>query len=69
MNNLRKYRLRFYGRKNNSLGIPTPMVEIVEAENYEKARLKLYDKYEHITIKVVTLISERGYESEIYKTR
>lgn len=43
-----KYRIKFTGRTLGAIGIMYPITAEVEAENTEKAILKLYDKYEHI---------------------
>lgn len=54
---MNRYRLAFYGRRVNALGISEFHVIDVEAEDEEKARLKAYDTHEHIHggIKVIPL--------------
>ena len=43
------YTVKFTGRTNGAIGIFYPITETVQAENEEAAKLKLYEKYEHIT--------------------
>lgn len=43
-----RYRAKFVGRKLGTIGITYLIEDIVEADNEEAARLKLYDTYEHI---------------------
>jgi len=48
------FKLSFIGRLKGAIGITYKIHETVKAENLEAAKLKLYDKYEHITqIKVL----------------
>lgn len=47
---MRTYRIKFKGRRIGAIGITEKFEETVQAENEEKAILKLYDKYEHISI-------------------
>ena len=44
-----KYKAIFYGCKINAIGICYRIEYIVYAENKKSARLKLYEKYDHIT--------------------
>jgi len=44
-----KYQAKFTGRTINAIGKTYKIIDTVEAENEESARLKLYDKYEHIS--------------------
>jgi hypothetical protein len=44
------YRIHFMGRHIGAIGIFQEFTETVQAENDEAARLKLYDKYEHIRV-------------------
>ena len=44
------YKIVFYGRLNGAIGICYSITETVQADTEEEARLKLYDKYEHILI-------------------
>lgn len=53
-----KYRIRFRGCTLGAIGIMYPIVAEVEAEDQEKAILKLYDKYEHIQQPTVELVKE-----------
>jgi hypothetical protein len=46
---MKNYRASFTGRKVGAIGITYFIIDYVEAENEEQARLKLYDRYEHIT--------------------
>ena len=43
------YKARFTGRQLGAIGIFHKCSDIVEAENEEAARLKLYDKWDSIT--------------------
>ena len=45
---MKTYTAKFTGRKVGAIGIFYPITTTVQAENEEAARLKLYDKYEHI---------------------
>jgi hypothetical protein len=42
------YKIIFTGRTKGALGITYSIEEEVQANNPEEARLKLYDRYEHI---------------------
>lgn len=46
--------IHFIGRKKGAIGITYPITETVEAEDEEKARLKLYEKYDHIRVVSIT---------------
>lgn len=46
---MKRYTASFTGRKVGAIGITYYIQDWVEAENEEQAKLKLYDKYEHIT--------------------
>jgi hypothetical protein len=48
--NMKTYEVRFYGRTIGAIGILYWITDTVQAENEEAAKLKLYDKYEHISI-------------------
>ncbi len=43
------WQVSFNGRTAGAIGITYPITDTVEADTEEEARLKLYDKYEHIT--------------------
>lgn len=45
---MKTYKATFTGRKINAIGIFYKITDTVEAENEEQARLKLFEKYEHI---------------------
>jgi hypothetical protein len=47
---LRKFQVTFCGRKLNAIGRFENYTIVVSAKNEEKARLKLYDNYDHIQI-------------------
>ena len=49
-----KYQIEFYGRRVGAIGICYNMVEVVEAESPEQACSRLYDSYEHISIRRIT---------------
>lgn len=42
------FKARFIGRQAGAIGRFEEVAVMVSAENKEKARLKLYDEYEHI---------------------
>lgn len=46
---MKTYQASFKGRLVGAIGIFEQFRDTVEAFNYEEARIKLYDKYEHIT--------------------
>lgn len=46
---MKTYRAVFQGRAKGALGIFYPMSTEVTAENEEAARLRLYDRFEHIS--------------------
>lgn len=43
------YEITFNGRVNGSQGVITNKTTTVKAENKQRAELKLYEKYEHIS--------------------
>lgn len=45
-----KYRFVIHARKCGAIGIRSTHVTTVEADNEADARLKLYEKYEHISV-------------------
>lgn len=53
-----KYRISFRGRTLGAIGIMYPIVAEVEAEDQEKATLRLYDKYEHIQQPIIEEIAK-----------
>ena len=52
-----KYKITFSGKKRGAIGIFQQFEEIVCADNEEKAQLKLYEKYDHIRIKEILILS------------
>ena len=48
------YEIHFNGREVNAIGITYPITQTVEAENEEKAILKIYDKFDHIHVIRIT---------------
>ena len=44
------YKITFIGRESEAIGITYKITETVEAVTEEAAVLKLYDKYEHISV-------------------
>lgn len=50
---MNKFRIIFDGREIGSIGVFSEFSVEVVAMNFEEARKKLYDKFEHIKIKVV----------------
>lgn len=45
---MKKYKFSFIGRQVGAIGIFYKITATVEAENIEAAKLRLYDKYDHI---------------------
>jgi hypothetical protein len=45
---MKTYQAKFTGREVGAIGIFYKITATVEAENAEAARLKLYEKYEHL---------------------
>lgn len=45
---MKNYRALFNGRVRGAIGVFEYFDVMVEAENEEQARLRLYDKYDHI---------------------
>jgi hypothetical protein len=44
----------FWGRKIGALGAVSPWVRVIEAENPEAARLRVYETHEHLSSVLVT---------------
>jgi hypothetical protein len=53
---MKTYQITFRGRLRFAIGIFYEITDTVQAENEKAAELKLYDKYEHITVKHITEI-------------
>jgi len=53
---MKKFKCSFTGRTKNAIGIFYPITIIVEAENKEKANLKIYDTHEHLHHLTITEI-------------
>jgi hypothetical protein len=47
---MKKYKFTFLGVKNGSIGKRSKFTVTTEAENFNDAKLKLYDTHEHIQI-------------------
>lgn len=47
---MKKYKFQFTGVKNGSIGKRSKFTITTEAENFEDAKLKIYDTHEHITV-------------------
>jgi hypothetical protein len=47
---MKKHKFYFIGVKNGSIGKRQNFTVTTEAENFEDAKIKLYDTHEHITI-------------------
>lgn len=47
---MKKYKFTFLGVKNGSIGKRQTFTVTTESENFETAKLKLYDTHEHIQI-------------------
>ncbi len=50
---MKNYKIKFTGRLKNAIGKTSTQRATVKAESQEKAVLKLYDQFEHITIKSI----------------
>lgn len=57
---MKKYQANFTGREVGAIGIFYDIKHVVEANNQEEAKLKLYDYYEHINN--LSLTELQGYE-------
>lgn len=44
------YKITFTGRLNGAIGILQNWTRLVDAKDFEQARIKLYDTHEHIHI-------------------
>lgn len=47
---IHRYRITFYGRLKNAIGVDYQITAEREGENFEAARLALYDEYEHVHV-------------------
>lgn len=56
---MKSFQIMFTGRVNGAIGIAHQIVELVKAENENDAINKLYDSYEHITVKYISEIEEK----------
>ena len=56
---MKKYQANFTGREVGAIGIFYNISDTVKAENEEDVRLKLYDKYEHISQLTLKEIKEK----------
>jgi hypothetical protein len=52
---MKEYTITFNGRKAGAIGIFYWITETVQAESEQEAVLKLYEKYDHITQKKITV--------------
>ena len=57
---MKKYQANFTGREVGAIGIFYDIKHVVEANNQEEAKIKLYDYYEHINN--LSLTELQGYE-------
>lgn len=51
-----KFRIIFEGRKVGSIGIFSIFSVEVMAYDFDEARLKLYDEFEHVRVKIVNKV-------------
>jgi len=58
LNQMNNYKITFNGREKNAIGITYEITATVEAEDEQAALLKLYDKYEHISLPQVKLLNK-----------
>ena len=47
---MKTYKFNFLGVLNGSIGKRVKITKVIEADNFDDAKLKLYDTHEHITI-------------------
>lgn len=47
---MKTYKFNFLGVLNGSIGKRVKFTKVIEADNFDDAKLKLYDTHEHITI-------------------
>ena len=65
---MKKYKFNFLGVKIGSIGKRQNFTVITEADNFEDAKLKLYDTHEHITItKVNNIPVDKDYTFNEFK--
>lgn len=51
---MKTYHFDFIGRENGAIGIRYAISEQVQADDYDAAVLRLYDRYEHISVRHFT---------------
>jgi len=51
---MKTYDVKFLAKKIGSIGKRVSFSELIDAKNPEQAKLKLYDRHEHITIRSIT---------------
>ena len=64
---MRKYQVTFEGRLINAIGCTYTIMASVEAEDRQAARLKLYDKYDHITLDIYKEVSAFLKDAEVIR--
>lgn len=47
---MKKYKFSFLGVENGAIGKRYKYTKTIDAENFEEAKIRLYDTHEHITI-------------------
>jgi len=55
-----KFQIKFRGRLKGAIGIFEDFTETVEASDRDAAVLKLYDKYEHISVGKIEEVTRGG---------
>lgn len=55
---MKKYTISFTGKERNAIGISSKFTVTVEAEDEDKAILKLYDKFDHIQMPKIIKVTE-----------
>lgn len=50
---MKTYKIKFRGRKNHAIGKHYTYWLTIQAENFEAAKLKMYDTHEHIFLLTV----------------
>lgn len=58
MSKEKTFSITFRGREKNAIGVSSTYTKVVDAVDFEAARLKLYDTHEHIHVIVVKEVQE-----------
>lgn len=66
---MKVYECTFTARRKGAIGASYPQREKLLAESEEAARLKLYDRYDHLVGFKVVSVSEPAYQGPVVYTR